>query len=98
MMGCNVRRCHKITTKYTGPHALAVATIQPGTAGTQYVFVSWSDGGAVSHTITISNTPATYAASLKTQYQLALSVSPAGAGTFTPVSGRFYDSGSVNTS
>ncbi len=78
-----------------GPHTLAVATTQAGSPGTEYVFISWSDGGAASHTITVSGTAATYTASFKTQYQLALSASPAAGGTFTPASGGFYDSGSV---
>src|ERR1022692_4571097 len=78
-----------------GPHTIAVATTQPGGTGTQYVFTGWSDGGAVSHTITVGTTPATYTASFKTQYQLTTSASPGAGGTVTPVSGLFYDSGTV---
>ena len=78
-----------------GTHTIAVATPQPGPAGTQYVFVSWSDGGAASHSITVGGTAATYTASFKTQYQLTISASPAAGGTVTPASGAFYDSGTA---
>jgi uncharacterized protein (TIGR03437 family) len=76
-----------------GPHTIAVATPQSGTAGTQYVFTGWSDGGAASHSITVGATPTTYTASFKTQYQLTISASPGAGGAVTPASGVFYDSG-----
>jgi hypothetical protein len=78
-----------------GAHTLAVAATVPGAAGTQYVFTSWSDKGAVSHSITVGSSPASFTASFKTQYQLSISASPMAGGTFTPVSPAFYDSGSV---
>ena len=77
-----------------GSHTITVATTQSGGAGTQYVFNSWSDGGAASHSINVSG-PATYTASFQTQYQLTISASPAAGGTVTPNSGTFYDSGTV---
>ncbi len=75
-----------------GQHSIAVAT-QPGATGTQYVFASWSDKGAASHTITVGASPATYTATFTTQYQLTISASPAGSGTVTPATGGFYNSG-----
>ena len=78
-----------------GPHTIAVAQTQAGTAGTQYVFTGWSDSGAASHSITVGASSATYTASFKTQYQLTISASPAAGGTVTPASGSFYDSGTV---
>jgi hypothetical protein len=75
-------------------HTIGVASPQ-GAGGTRMVFTGWSDGGAQSHTLTAS-APATYTASLKTQYLLATVVSPAGSGTVTanPPSGDgFYDTG-----
>ena len=78
-----------------GLHTIAVSTPEAGPAGTQYVFLAWSDGGAASHTITVGSSPATLTASFTTQYQLSISASPAEGGTFTPASGGFYDSGSV---
>jgi hypothetical protein len=64
-----------------GTHTIAVATPQPGTAGTQYVFASWSDGGAVSHSITVGASAATYTATFTTQYLLTTAVAPAGSGS-----------------
>ena len=78
-----------------GSHTIAVASPQAGGAGTQYVFTSWSDGGAASHSITVGVSSAAYTASFKTQYQLTTVASPPAGGTVTPSSGGFYDSGSV---
>ena len=78
-----------------GSHTIAVATTQAGVAGTQYLFSSWSDGGAASHTITVGGSAATYTASFQTQYQLTTSASPAAGGTVTPASGAYYNSGTV---
>ena len=78
-----------------GQHTIAVQATQTGAAGagTQYVFASWSDSGAASHTITVGSSPATYTATFTTQYQLTVAASPAAGGTVTPSSGGFYNSG-----
>ena len=78
-----------------GAHTIAVTSPQAGAAGTQYVFASWSDGGAASHSITVGSSPATYTATFQTQYQLSISASPAGGGTVTPASGGFYNAGTA---
>ncbi|HLK69398.1 MAG TPA: discoidin domain-containing protein [Bryobacteraceae bacterium] len=78
-----------------GQHTIAVLTIQPGATGTQYLFTSWSDGGAASHTITVGTSAATYTATFKTQYRLTTSASPSAGGTVTPSSGGFYDANTV---
>lgn len=39
-----------------------------GTLGTLYVWTSWSDGEAQSHSITVPSTPTTYTANYQTQY------------------------------
>ena len=78
-----------------GSHTIAVAATQAGGAGTQYVFTSWSDGGAISHTITVGSSSAAYTATFQTQYQLTISASPASGGTVTPASGGFYDAAST---
>jgi len=54
---------------------------------------SWSDGGAISHTVT-PTASATYTANFNTQYQLTTAVSPTGAGTVTPTTGG-YDNAST---
>ncbi len=73
-----------------------IATISPqGTPGTQNIFSNWSDGGAISHTVTVSSATRSYTATFNTQYQLTVNTSPAGGGTATPASGTFYASGTV---
>src|SRR5579872_682079 len=76
-----------------GPHTIAVVGTQPGATGTQYVFTSWSDGGAASHSINVANAAATFTATFKTQYLLTTAASPVGGGTVSPASGTFYDMG-----
>lgn len=64
---------------------LTIATTSPQTAtGTQYVFLNWSDSGAISHSVTISNAVTSYIAAFQTQYQLTTSASPSAGGTVTP--------------
>jgi hypothetical protein len=54
------------------PHTIATTTTQSGGAGVQYVWSSWSDGGAISHTVTPTSN-ATYTAVFTTQYYLVMS-------------------------
>jgi hypothetical protein len=51
-------------------HTIATSSPQSGGAGTQYVWSSWSDGGAISHGVTAPSTATTYTATFKTQYQV----------------------------
>ena len=76
-------------------HILSAPSPENGAPGTQYVYVSWSDGGAQSHTITVPLSSTTYTASFKTQYSLTTSVNPIGGGTVTPSGTTWYDSGRV---
>ena len=76
-------------------HTIATQATQPGAAGSQYAFLNWSDGLALSHGITVPGAPATFTATFKTQFQLTTAVSPSGAGTVTPASGVFSDAGAV---
>jgi hypothetical protein len=74
-----------------------VATNTPQSAvGTRYKFASWSDGGTLSHTITVNENAATLTASFTTQYLLSAASSPSGGGTVAlkPASADgYYDSG-----
>ena len=89
-------------TTYTAPkalswvpgssHTVSVLSPQAGSAGSQYVFASWSDGGGQSHSITASSAT-TYTANFATQYSLTSSVSPSGAGTVSPSGTVWYNSG-----
>ena len=47
-------------------------------------FVSWSDSGALSHSITVPGSNATITATFQTQYRLDTDVNPVGQGTVTP--------------
>jgi hypothetical protein len=65
-----------------------------GSAGTRYVYQSWSDGGQQSHSVTAPSAPATYTATFHPQFLLTGQVSPLGGGALiaTPVSpDGFYD-------
>ncbi|MGA7220084.1 MAG: choice-of-anchor D domain-containing protein [Candidatus Sulfotelmatobacter sp.] len=76
-------------------HTIATTSPQSGGTGVQYVWSSWSDGGAISHSITVPSTAATYTASFSTQYQLTTAANPSNGGTVSPTSGGFYASGTV---
>jgi Concanavalin A-like lectin/glucanases superfamily/Divergent InlB B-repeat domain len=77
-------------------HTLAVAgSPQNGSTGTQYTFTNWSDGLALSHSITVPTTPPQpYIATFTTQYYLTVSGDPGAGGTTTPMSG-WHSSGDV---
>jgi hypothetical protein len=76
-------------------HTISTTTPQ-GSGATGYVFGAWSDGGAISHTITTPDKAATYTAHFRARYQLKVSASPISGGTIStyPASADgFYDSG-----
>jgi uncharacterized repeat protein (TIGR01451 family) len=76
------------------PATIAVASPQPGATGVRYVFADWSDGGAVSHTITPAAN-VTLSVDFAMQFQLTTSVNPLNAGTVTP--GGWYSPGTQMT-
>src|SRR5207248_2245016 len=43
-------------------HTIATTSPQSGGVGTQYVWLNWSDGGAISHSVTGPASPTTYTA------------------------------------
>lgn len=78
-------------------HTIATANPTPGPTQRQ-IWVDWSDGGAISHTITAPVNSAVFTANFKTQYLLSLSSSPANGGTASGTPGSpdgFYDSGTA---
>ena len=76
-------------------HTLATSSPQSGPTGVQYVWSSWSDGGAISHTITTtSNT--SYTANFTTQYDLTVTADAGGA--VSPGRGWTNSGASVNIS
>jgi N-acetylneuraminic acid mutarotase len=91
-------------TPYTSPQTLSwtvgsshtIATTSPQTnGGTQNTFTSWSDSGAISHSVTAPSTATSYTATFSTSYQLTTAASPSADGTVTPQSGTYYASGAV---
>jgi hypothetical protein len=75
-------------------HELSVTSPQQ-TSGAQYVFTSWSDGGAQTHTYTVPDSAATVTASFSAQFKLTAAVSPAGSGSVSPDGESWYDSGAT---
>ncbi len=76
-------------------HTIATSSPQSGGTGVQYVWSSWSDGGALSHSITVPSTATTYTANFTTQYQLTTQASPSADGSVTPASGNYYAASAV---
>lgn len=68
-------------------HTINTTSPQSGGAGTQYVFVRWSDGGSQSHTVTAPNNSRTYTVTFTTQYYLTMSTTPSNGGIVSPSSG-----------
>jgi hypothetical protein len=58
-------------------HTIATTTPQSGDPGVRYYFSSWSDGGAISHTVAPTKTT-TYTAKFGTQYYLTMSAGTGG--------------------
>jgi len=69
-------------------HMIATSTPQSGITGVQYLWSSWSDGGAISHTVSPS-VGTTYTANFTTQYYLTMNAGPGG--SVSPVS-NWYNS------
>jgi hypothetical protein len=73
-------------------HTIATASPQAGTFGTQYVWTSWSDGGAMSHSVTTPGSATSYTATFNTQYLLTTAAGIGG--TISPASG-YYNAAQV---
>src|SRR5436190_13607194 len=58
-------------------HTIATSTPQNGAPGVRYYFGSWSDGGAISHSVATSNNK-TYTAKFGTQYYLTMNAGTGG--------------------
>ncbi len=79
-------------------HTISAPSVQAGGTGTQYRFAGWSDGEAISHTVTAPSAPSNFTATFGTWYLLSLAVTPAGAGSIaaSPSSGDgYYQSGAA---
>lgn len=74
-------------------YTLSTTTPQVGGVGTRLVFASWSNGGAISQSITVGTTPLSITGNFTTQHQLTTAV--VGTGTITPADGSFFNAGTV---
>jgi uncharacterized protein (TIGR03437 family) len=77
-------------------HSIGVVSPQQSD-GARYVFANWSDGGAQTHSVTVSSSATTYTASFTAEYLLTTGASPLTGGTITvsPTSpDGYYKSGS----
>jgi YVTN family beta-propeller protein len=88
--GTNYTSAKQFTWTINSQHTIATTSPQTPVAGTQYTFASWSDGGALSHSVTATASTTSYTASFSTSYLLTTGVSPSGGGTVTPASGSYY--------
>jgi uncharacterized protein (TIGR03437 family) len=89
---CNIDRASGATVQVTAP------TQVPMGQGTRLDFGSWSDSGASTHTVTVSQSYATLMASYNTFYQLSASSNPGhgSAFQFSPSSSdMFYPQGTA---
>lgn len=76
-------------------HTISVPTPQEW-YGTRHVFSNWSDGGDITHIVTVSESPVTYTANLSVQHELTVSISPSNGGEVetSPIStDGYFDSG-----
>ncbi len=76
---------HTIAT--TSPQALG-----PGVLG---AFAGWSDGGALSHSVTVNASTTSYTAEFNPSYLLTTVANPARGGSVAPASGTYYPAGTV---
>ena len=75
-------------------HSIGVIPIvQPGAAGTQYVFQNWSGQSGQTLQITVPANSLSETANFVTQYQLTTASNPSNGGAIAPVSGTWYTSG-----
>ncbi|MDA8082244.1 MAG: lectin like domain-containing protein [Nitrospiraceae bacterium] len=74
-------------------HTVSITSPQSGGSGSRYVFGSWSDGGAQTHTIVTPSSDNTYTANFTTQYQLTTSAGQGGSVGPDCSSGCWYSSG-----
>jgi hypothetical protein len=92
--GTNYASTQTLTWTIGSSHT--IATISPQTSsGTENTFASWSDGGAISHSVTAPSSATTYTASFHASYQLTTAANPTIGGRVSPASGPYYASGTV---
>ncbi len=76
-----------------GSYVLSTTTPQAAGVGTRLVLTSWSDAGAISHSITVGTSPLSITGTFTTQHQLTTAI--VGMGTITPANGSFFNEDTV---
>ena len=87
-----------LTVTFVAGSTHTISTASETNAGQQNTFVSWSDGGAASHTITVPATATTYTATFTASYLLNAVVNPPTGGTVTAAptaTGGYYAQGTT---
>lgn len=95
--GVTYNQAQTFTWAQGSQHTLSTANPAPGSSQ-RTVFASWSNGGAISQTITAPSVSTTYTANFRIQYLLTLGRSPSNGGVISasPSSNDgFYNAGSV---
>ena len=84
------------TLSWTVGSTHTIATTSPQvSSGTQNTFASWSDAGALSHSVTAASSVTSYTASFSTAYLLTPSANPLAGGGVTPTAATYYPAGTV---
>lgn len=73
-------------------HTIAATSPQAGSTGTQFIWSNWSDGGAISHSVTTPAASTTYTANFTTQFLLTTN---AGTGGSVLPASEFFNSGQL---
>jgi uncharacterized repeat protein (TIGR02543 family) len=76
-------------------HTVSTVDSQEGANGKRFRFSSWSDGGAVTHTITAPLDPTTYTASFIVEFSLETSVNDESRGTLNLSGLQWYEKGAT---
>ncbi len=82
----------QVLTLPAGSYPLATTSPQQLAPGTRALFQSWSNGGALAHTLTVGASALNITGNFTLQHLLTTSAGPGG--SVTPSSGQFYDAGS----
>ena len=93
--GTNYSSAQAFNWLYGSSHTIGTTSPQSGGTGVQFVWGSWSDGGALSHTV-IATTNITYTANFTTQYFLTMNTGSGG--SVNPSSGWNNSNAVVNIS
>lgn len=75
--GTNFTTAQTFGWLFGSSHTIATTSPQSGGAGTQHVWSAWSDGGAISHSVTAS-VATTNTATFSRQFQLNMNATPGG--------------------